>query len=213
VFEQGIFEKIDIINLETYKYLLVISLKNGIVKTINLTLDRIIPRTKTEETARLLTNRLYGLKVSEIKNTIGKRVEGVSVADRKLLDVIIDKSVRIFSFFDERNLHISGIKKLLTKPDFSVPEYSMNLIDLFEHKHELAATLKNTMGETEDVKINIGCSDMFFSEPPLSIISATYHFGGIPGVIAVLGPTRIHYPKLFSIIKYMASETSKYLSS
>ena len=85
-------------------YLLVITLKSGLVKTINLTVNDIIPRAKIEETARLLTNRLHGLTVSEIKRSIGKRIKGISGGNRKLFDVILNKREQIFNLSREKDI-------------------------------------------------------------------------------------------------------------
>ena len=77
-FEQGIFDRIEIVNLGGSKFLLIMSLMSGFVNTIHITLDRIIPRRKIEETSRLLTERLHGLTISEIKDSIGRCLKGVS---------------------------------------------------------------------------------------------------------------------------------------
>ena len=118
LFESGVFDRIEIVNIGGSKYLLVISLMSGLVKTINLTVDKVIPRTKTEETARFLTNRLHGLSVSEIKKTIGKRIKGISGGDRKLFDVILNKKELIFNFSVGNDSHIAGLSRLLSNPDF-----------------------------------------------------------------------------------------------
>ncbi|HDY88802.1 MAG TPA: hypothetical protein ENH82_11915, partial [bacterium] len=109
LFECGTFDRLEIVNIGGSRYLLVISLKDGLVKTINLTVDKVIQRTKIEETARLLTNRLHGLTVSEIKRTIGKRIKGISGGDRKLFDVILNERELIFNFSVGNDIHVAGL--------------------------------------------------------------------------------------------------------
>ena len=78
-FNQGIFDRLEIVNLGGHRYLLVISLKSGFVDTIHVTLYHVVPRRKIDETARLLTNRLNGLTISEIKKSIGRLlIEGAN---------------------------------------------------------------------------------------------------------------------------------------
>jgi len=215
LFESGILDRIEIVNLGGSMYLLAISLKSGLVKTINLTVDKIITRVKIEETARLLSDRLHGLTVSEIKKTIGKRMKGISGGDRKLFDVIFNKRELIFNFSVGNDIHVAGLSRLLSNPDFSSHEYSHKLIDLFEHKREIADALiqKVIDIDSEDVNITIGGSGLWGTNPPLSLISATYHSGNVPGAVAIIGQTRIYYPKLWAIIKYTASVTSNFFSS
>ena len=52
-----------------------------------------------EETARLLTGRLSGLTVLEIKRSIGERLKGMRNGDSMLLDVIMNMSRVIFGMF------------------------------------------------------------------------------------------------------------------
>ena len=86
-------------------------------------------------------------------------------------------------------------------------------MDLVEHKHEIADALKQTVIHNEDVNISIGGTGLWGSNPPLSLVSAVYHSSNTPGVVAVIGPTRIYYQKLWAIMKYTASVTSGFFSS
>ncbi len=213
LFERGVFDRLEIINLGGSRYFLVISLKSGLVKTINLTVNQVIPRIKIEETARLLTNRLNGLTVFEIKRSIGNRIKGISGGNRKLFDVILNNREHIFDLSEDKDIHVAGLSRLLLHPDFTPIECSLKLADLFEKKYEIADLLKQIMMDDEDVNINIGGIGLLGSSPPLSIVSAVYHSRNIPGVVGAIGPTRIHYPKLLAIMKYTASVTSSFFSS
>ncbi len=212
-FDRAVFDRLEIINLGGAKYLLIISLKSGLVKTINLTVYHVIPRAKIEETARLLTNRLSGLTVFEIKRSIGERIKGVNVGDKKLFDVIIDNREMIFNLFEDKYIHVAGLSRFLSHSDFISAECSLKLADLFENKYEIADLLKQTIKDDADVNINIGESGLLGTNPPLSLVSAIYHSSNTEGVVAAIGPVRIHYPKLFAIMKYTASVTSHFFSS
>ncbi len=211
-FEQGIFDRLEIVNLGGSRYILIVSLRSGLVRTINITVDHIIPRRRVEETARLLTSRLSGMTVAGIKSVIGNCLREVNGGDRQLLDVILDRSDAIFGFSEDRNVRMAGLTRLLAHPDFASVDYSLKVADLFEHKTEIADALRNT-GPDGEVNISIGGNGLWGSRPPLSLVSAVYSSGDSPGCIAVLGPTRVHYPRLSAIVKYAAAMTTRFLSS
>lgn len=215
LFERAIFDRLEIVPLAaTTRYIIIVSLKSGIVKTINITVDQLIPRWKVEETARLLTSRLSGLTVGEIKNSIGRRLQGVSGGDRNLLDVILTRSDLIFGFSEDRGVHVAGLSRLLSHIDFAgTMDYSLRLADLFENKLEIAEAIRNSVPNREDVSIHIGGRVPWGPYPPLSLVSAVYRSGNSEGAIAVIGPARVHYPRLYAIVKYAASVTSHYFSS
>ena len=211
-FERGIFDRLEIVSMGASAYLLVISLKSGIVKTINLTINRIIPRVKIHETARFITERLHGLTITEIKKTIGSRLKGASGGDKSLFDVILSRRKDIFNFTDDNMLHISGLSRLLGHPEFALTDSTLKLVDLLEHKDEIAKVLDHTVYRDEDVNIHIGGSGPWGSSPPLSLVSAVYRTGNACGAVAVIGPVRIHYPRLTAIVRYTAEVASSFFS-
>lgn len=211
-FERSVFDRLEIVNLGGSRYIIIVSLRSGLVRTINITIDHIIPRRKVEETARLLTVRLSGLTVSEIKTTLDAHLRNVDGGDRRLLDVILSRSDAIFGFHEDRGVHVAGLSRLLTHPDLASVDYSLKVADLFEHKVEIAEVLRKAEPE-EDVAISIGGSGHWGSRPPLSLVSAMYCSGGAPGAIAVIGPARVPYPRLSAIVKYAAAMTTRFFSS
>lgn len=211
-FEQGVFDRLEIVNLGGSRYIIIVSLRSGLVRTINITVDHIIPRRRVEETARLLTTRLSGMTVAGVKSAICRCMREVTGGDRQLLDIILTRSDSIFGFPGDQNVHVAGLTRLLTHPDFATVDYSLKVADLFEHKVEIAEVLRNT-GPDGEVNISIGGNGPWGSRPPLSLVSAVYSSGDSPGCIAVLGPTRVHYPRLSAIVKYAAAMTTRFLSS
>lgn len=211
-FEKGTFDRLEIVNLGGSRFFVIISLNNGIVKTINLTVDRVIPRMKVEETARVLTGRLHGLTVNEIKKSIEDRLKGFTGGDRSLFDVILDNRNQIFDFAENDNLHIAGLSRLLSHFNYAPADYTLRLADMFEHKSKIAQSLDLIDLDCNDVSIHIGESVLLDSAPALTIVSAGFTYDDAHGAIAVIGPTRVHYPRLSAIVKYTAQITAHYFS-
>jgi len=211
-FDQGVLDRIEIVNLGGSRYFIIVSLMSGLVRTINITVDRVIPRRKVEETARLLTGRLSGLTVLEIKRSIGERLKGMRNGDSMLLDVIMNMSRVIFGFSEDKDMYMAGLSRLLAHPDFATMDYTLKLVGLFERKGEIAEKLRNAV-PTEDVSIHIGGSGAWGPRPPLSLVTAAYCSGNSSGSIAVIGPARVHYPRLSAIVRYAASMTTRFFTS
>ncbi|MFC1607895.1 heat-inducible transcriptional repressor HrcA [Candidatus Latescibacterota bacterium] len=211
-FDRGVFDRLEIVSMGGSTFLVILSLKAGIVKTINVTINRVIPRIRIEETARLITGRLHGLSVAEIKETIGTRLKGITGGDRSLFDVILDRKHDIFTFDNEKLLHVSGLSRLLSLPEFEQGDSTVKLVDLVERKSEIAGMLDSLTGLGSDVNIRIGSNDFWDSPPPLSLVSASFHHEDAHGAVAVIGPTRIHYPKMRAIVRYTAQVASHFFT-
>lgn len=211
-FEQGIFDRLEIVNIGGSRFVIIASLTSGLVKTISITVDRVIARRKVEETARLLTARLNGLTVTEIRRSIAARLGDAGAGDRLLLDVILRRSGSIFGFSDDESVHVAGLSRLLAHPDFASMDTSRKLAGLFERKTEIAEALRGAV-PAEDVGINIGGSGPLGFHPPLALVSASYHSGTAAGSIAVIGPARVHYPRLTAIVRYTAVMANGFFST
>ena len=211
--ERSVFDRLEMVNLGGSSVLLVLSLSSGVVNTIRITLDRIVTIRAIEETARLLNKRLHGLTVAEIKNTIGARLKHAPDGDRKLVEVILRNSDRIFSLAGDRSVHVAGLSRALSRPEFSAIDHSLKLVSLFEEKSEIGQALSLSLVEASDVSINIGGRGPWGSAPPLSLVSAMYLTGGSEGAVGVIGPARVHYPRLKAIVRYAATYTSHFFST
>ena len=211
-FDSGVFDRLEIVNMGGSRYLVILSLKAGVVKTINVTINRVIPRIRIEETARLISGRLHGLTVAEIKETIGARLKGLSGGDRNLFDVILDRKHDLFTFGHENILHVAGLSRLLSLPEFERGDSTIKLVDLVERKSEIAGMLGSLADLDSDVNIRIGSNDFWDSSPPLSLVSASFQHEHAHGSVAVIGPTRIHYPKMRAIVRYTAQVASHFFT-
>jgi len=211
--ERSVFDRLEMVNLGGSSVLLVLSLTSGVVNTIRITLDRIVTVRAIEETARLLNERLHGLTVAEIKNTIGSRLKLAPDGDRKLVEIILRHSDRIFSVAGDRSVHVAGLSRVLLRPEFSAVDHSLKLVSLFEEKNEIGQALSLSLDEASDVSITIGGRGPWGSTPPLSLISAMYLTGGTEGAVGVIGPARVHYPHLTAIVKYAAAYTSHFFAT
>ena len=70
---EGIFDKLELVPISFSRTLLVIKIKSGLVKTIMLELDFEISRDTLEATSSILNERLHGLALSEIKESINNK--------------------------------------------------------------------------------------------------------------------------------------------
>ncbi len=211
-FEHGVFDRIEIVPLGGSRYLIVVSLKSGFVKTVSITVDKVIARRKVEETARLLNTRLAGLTVSEIRTSIADRIGDSSEGDRRLLDIILDRSRIVFSFPLDRNVHVSGLPRLLAHPDFITADRSLDIAGLIEQRDELADAV-NTVSAENGVGIRIGGTGLWGRRPPLALVAASFPASDGFGTLAVIGPARVYYPRLTAIVRYAASMTAGFFSS
>ncbi|OQX96528.1 heat-inducible transcription repressor HrcA [candidate division KSB1 bacterium 4572_119] len=210
-FYQGIFRKLELVRLSENKLLLVISISSGIVKTIIMEVKSRIQDHKIEQTERIINEKLAGLTLREIRDSIKKRMTDVSVGDKKLINSLTDAANEIFSA-DNDNIHFNGTSNIVVQPEFTDKDRLAKIFTLIDHQEVLLHILKSSTKMNKEISITIGKEHQEELIRNCSLISTTYKMGDITGTLAVIGPTRMKYGKITSIVDYIAKGINRLFS-
>ncbi|MCR4440184.1 MAG: heat-inducible transcriptional repressor HrcA [bacterium] len=202
-FYQGIFDRLDLVEIADKRILVIIRVKSGLVKTILMEIDSNLSRERLEETARVLNERLHGLTLLEIKRTIDKRMADISEGSPDLVRLIVGSAESVFDIEGGAHFYVSGTGNILSQPEFISHEQMSKILQLLDQKHVLIQVL-NEQGEKEGVSIIIGEENREELMRSCSLITATYNLGDVTGTLGVLGPTRMQYAKVIALVDYMA---------
>lgn len=211
-FYRGILEKLELVELSSDKLLVVINIKSGIVKTVIMEVRHRIPPSRLADIAALLNERLAGLTLQEVKQTIDERIRDVNVKDEDLIQLIIDNADTMFNFADRITIHTSGAKNLIMQPEMQDPEKLSNFMDLME-KGEFLTRLFEKINRDDDLFIAIGSENDFSEINDYSIIASTYRYGSVNGTMAIMGPTRMQYDKMISLVQMTSQIISERLNN
>jgi heat-inducible transcriptional repressor len=210
-FDRAVLTKMEMLPVAERKLLVVIAVRSGIVKTILMEVDSELSIDMVGETSRLLNERLVGLTLGDIKRTISDRFRDVHLGDPKLIRVFTDSVNALSSEIEAGSLHVGGTPNIIRQPEFRDRKILDQLLDALESKRPLAdmvssASLKEGVVVTIGKEANVGNFEM------CSMVTSTYSAGRSRGTIGVIGPTRMQYSKLVSIVDYTAKLLSKLLS-
>lgn len=212
-FEKGIFNRLDLIHLSEKKLLVVISINSGLVRTITIELKADILIEKMEETTRILNERLHGLTLAEIRDSIGKRMDDVVDGDVGLINLFIDSVDQLFHAEDLDQIRFDGVHHMVGQPEFSDMSRTQQMLELVEAKKNLIVHVLNDSGIDESLSIIIGTENSEILMKDLSLVSATYRVGSVTGVLGIIGPTRMQYARMVALVDYMAQSVSRLLGN
>ncbi len=200
---QGIFEKLELINLSTTKLLVVVSIKSGLMRTILFDIESEIPRDKTARITAILNEKLSGLTLTEIRSTFTERIKDIQSDSKEILKVFIDSIDKIFQ--DEKEgmtLYIGGTTEILSQPEFGDTQNYKNIIELTDEKNIVVHVLNNMPADENGISISIGAENKDEKLKNYSIISSEYNIGDVKGRIALIGPKRMNYSKMVSMLNF-----------
>lgn len=199
----GIFEKLELVNLSSTKLLVIVSIKAGLVRTLLFDIDSGIARDKIEKVTGILNEKLGGLSLTEIRKTFSERTKDLRTDSKEILKVFIDSIDKIFH--DEKEgmtLYIGGTTEILSQPEFGDTNNYKNIIELTDEKGIVVHVLNSLPVDEKGISISIGSENKDEKLRDYSIISSEYSIGDVKGRIALIGPKRMNYSKMVSMLDF-----------
>lgn len=211
----SLLEKLQIVPLSSTRILIVITIKSGFVKTITLEMSAEVKPTQIESVQALLNERLAGLTFSEIKNTCSERLRDVDEKEKPIVRFFLDSVDKIFMDFAQPDkMVIAGAKNLIRHPEFEDPEKFQGVIELIEDKDIIIHILEK-VGESSrnDIGISIGSENEIIKLKEYSFVSKEYNIGDVRGSVGIVGPKRMEYSKIVSIVDYISELLNQLITS
>jgi heat-inducible transcriptional repressor len=208
-FESGILKSLNLIQVSSERIMVIVIVQSGLARSMILEVEANIDERELRDVELALNERLTGLSLGEIKRNISIRLKDLTGSGR-LIKLIIDSKDKILTESNTSDVHISGTDNLVTKPEFSDINKVVDLVKLLEDGVVLKQFLNDAIDE--GIIITIGGENKFKEIMNCSLVTSQYRVGKIRGRIAVVGPTRMAYNKLVSVVDYTARTITDLLS-
>lgn len=207
----GILERLELVPLSSSRIMFVISLEGGLVKTVILELHTTLGRRELDDVVYLLNERLAGLSIEEIRNTYAVRMKDVEDEPTGVVKLVLKSSKDIFSDQEGGRVSYAGAPNIVSQPEFlEQPEDLKNLIKLLENENFIVELLEDeNLSKPGLVNIRIGSELQDEKASQYSIVTARYKFGNTEGTLGVIGPKRMHYSHVISLVEGVSVLLSK----
>lgn len=206
--KSGVLEFIKLVPLAETKVMLVVSLSGGLVRSLVVELDVSIPERFLNELNRVINEKISGLDVSKLNNSVIDAIESSTKVDFKGPIRIFTRSIlKLVQSPSYDKVYISGAQNLIKRPEFEKIEDIEGIIELLEDKKTLVHFLQRRK-ESSDVTVTIGREHKMGIFKTHSVITSSYTFNGVNGTLGVIGPMRMDYSKFMSVVGFAAEMIS-----
>ena len=197
-YQNSILVDIEIIELNGNRIMMVIGMDNGLVKSIVLDLDIDIKEKHIKSITTLLKDRLVGLSLSEIQNTIVYRLNDSPVFNHELIQVLINDRYSYFSIENNKLIYTSPANVLLQQPEFQninnfkkiLPALDKSFLNIYINKNFDTDHDCDLIGKENKDEIFNNCA----------ILTSKFETKAITGRIGVIGPKRLNYVNVKNIL-------------
>ncbi len=180
--------------------MVVILTDNGQIKETVIKYDEDITQNQVNGLNNIFNNRLRGKPLEKIDKPMEEYILSAMNNQVNVIKPIIDQMNRVI---EARNdIYLEGANKVFDFPEFKKIETAKNFLSILDTKEEMLEVLNS--GIAKDINVYIGDENEREELKDLSIITFKHTaFGKDLGTIGIIGPKRMDYSKVISIMKYI----------
>ena len=187
--------------------LAVIVTETNVVKNKIIEIEHGLDRETILKLNVLLNTSLNGLTLEQINlGTISALKEEAGIHS-DVIGKVLDIVAEAISQEEDVEIYTSGATNFFKYPELSDSEKASELISTFEEKHPLAQLMSGCEGQDENgIQVYIGQEAPLATMRDCSVVTASYDLGGgMYGRIGIVGPKRMDYEKVVSVLRNITS--------
>jgi heat-inducible transcriptional repressor len=200
--------RVDLIRLEDDRALVVMVTDAGWVTARAVTLDPPLATEEVRAIGRELNRRYSGRTVQDVIDMETAPADPLDAPHTRAPGVI----EQIVTQLRGRTLYVSGAINMLDHPEFWNIDTTRELLRTFEQKERLADLMTQLAGD-EGLSVTIGDENPVAEMRECTLITSTYTYRDqVIGILGVVGPRRLPYPEVISIVNETARHVTDALS-
>ena len=211
--DHSILRRLELVRISSERLLMVLTLEAGVVRTVFVEVSGEIADSALTAVTAVLNERLGGLTLGQIRSSLAARLRdtGATASAAELLNIFVQEGEQLFDAAlpaaDGQQVVLGAASVLAEQPEFSGADRLRRLLALTETPHALGDAIRRR-ATVPGISITIGAEHDDPRLEDFTVVTAEYHVGSLAGVIGVIGPTRMPYEKVISLV----SHTSRLLS-
>lgn len=204
-----IVHKIELVQVSSSRLLVVLVLDSNIVRTATIEAEFEFENKYLLDINTYINEKIAGKQLQFLKENFAELIEDFAMKDIPLVRLFVDSIDKIFNYQGTRDkLLTAGTQNLLEYPEFEDLNRVRGVIELIENEDIIIHLLEKYEDIGNDVKVLIGQEMENELLGDYSIVLTKYNIGSATGSIGLIGPKRMDYPKMISVV----ANVSKILS-
>lgn len=203
-------KKIQIVPLNRTTAIAIIVTDTGYVENRMFHLPPTIDAGDIEKTVNILNERLIDVPLEELNDKIYKEVASLLRQHITSYDLMLNTIAETLKVPTHEKLFFGGKTNILSQPEFHDLHKIRMLMEMIEHEKDIYDIIRE---DSKGVRVRIGKENKVSAMEHCSLITATYSSGiDQIGTIAILGPTRMEYSRVISLLKFLSNDMTVVLT-
>lgn len=206
--DQDTLRFIRLLPIDEYSVVLMIVADSGNVTNTTLRMNVLYTTEALDILSKSMTYTYKGHTIDDVlKNSIIENFNSDIKTMSALAGSVMPNFMRTLEDMLNVNLYMEGLTNIFNIPEYSSIDKAKAFLELVSRKDEFT---KDMLQRDNGVIVTIGDENTDDSMKDCSLITATYHVDGkLVGKLGVIGPTRMKYSEITSIMEYLTSNLSE----
>ena len=199
----NLLKQVEVVPINKTSIVAIVVTDKGHVENKQISFDTNINLAEIKQLVNLMNKLLIGTPIDEVSSKLEFEIKPIIGSYIKQHEVLYDAFYDAFNEFKEQNMVFKGKNKFLDQPEFSNIDKVRNIINKFEDK-DFISTIKE---DSEGIKCYIGTESNI--DDDITVIKTNYQIDGKEGTIAIIGPKRMEYNRVVTLLEYLKDNINK----
>ena len=191
------FKSVQLISIDSNNILVVIITYTGIIKNNILKAINVPSQDNLHKISNILNERFKSLPIEKIDSQVIRNVKVDLKGYEEILNGVIPILIDALTDEEYSQVYLEGATNIFNYPEYNDIDKAKEFLSLLDNK----SYMQELLDTTNKLTIKIGEENYLKQAKDCSVISAVYSVGNKPiGTIGLIGPTRIPYSKIVSIM-------------
>lgn len=198
-------KKVEVVPLDENNLIAIVITDKGYVEHKNLNLPNTISAEEVKKTVELINKLIVGTRIDEVSEKLEYEVKPIIGKYVKQHDVLYNAFYDAFSEFTNKasDVKFVGRNNFLKQPEFSDIEKAKEVLNKFEN----LPNISKISDDSDGINIYIGAESEISED--VAVIKTKYNCNGEEKTIAVIGPKRMEYDRVVSMLDYIKTNIEK----
>lgn len=193
----NLLKKIEVVPIDENSMIVIVVTDKGHVEHKNIKLDNVISD-DIEKTVNLINNLISGTPIDEVSKKLEYEIKPIIGKYVKQHEQLYNAFYHVFTDFTSNDVNIVGRNKILEQPEFNNVDKIRTIYNKLDDKEVLRSIEEDN---DNNIKVYIGKENNI--DDDVTVIKTKFHSGNEFGTIAIIGPKRMEYDRVVSMLEYM----------
>lgn len=163
-----------------------------------------------ERVVNMLNTRLSGVPLLHFKKRLYNEISSELGKYATKYEELVGMIEGVLQSDEENRIFVSGTTNMLAQPEFKDIDKVKGILELFDESRTLVKMFAET---PQGIQVRIGTENSVAAINNCSLITASYSIDGqLLGTIGLLGPTRMEYGKVISLLDHLSKDMAVVLA-